>query len=341
MALPENNASEHLAKFQQGLPTATPNRLSSKKRKFEFKAPGRRNSLNVTNGPPGGVTLHKAIAEDVARQSWPPSSQSVAISNVCKQRTMPAIRTRPAVKKVKTNCSQHSMTAYFQRQLLGGSTAATSSHPVGSTSDKKIACVIPMRPLEDNVQQKSSTTADHRQIRTPSKSPVTNIFDIDMGGIDDDDDFDFTSTLQYLQPHSQKTHPKFGLKINIKKTEVLYQHNSTRTRGGFMVDGNKLNSVPEFTHLGSTISSDGRIDAEIQRRMAKASASFGRLRQRLWNNHHVSRGSKARSTVNCAIHLTIRSRGLDSVQTTGEKAACLHDATSAFDHEANLEGQSD
>ncbi|KAI0217907.1 putative aarF domain-containing protein kinase 5 [Lamellibrachia satsuma] len=82
---------------------------------------------------------------------------------------------------------------------------------------------------------------------------------------------------------------KFGLKINIKKTEVLYQPNSTRTREeDIMVDGNKLNSVPEFTYLGSTISSDGRIDAEIQRRMAKASASFGRLRQRLWNNHHVS-----------------------------------------------------
>ena len=82
---------------------------------------------------------------------------------------------------------------------------------------------------------------------------------------------------------------KFGLKINIKKTEVLYQPNSTRTREeDIMVDGNKLNSLPEFTYLGSTISSDGRIGAEIQRRMAKASASFGRLRQRLWNNHHVS-----------------------------------------------------
>ena len=49
-----------------------------------------------------------------------------------------------------------------------------------------------------------------------------------------------------------------------------------------MVDGNKLN------YLGSTISSDGCIDDEIQRRMAKTSASFSRLRQRLWNNHHVS-----------------------------------------------------
>ena len=54
---------------------------------------------------------------------------------------------------------------------------------------------------------------------------------------------------------------KFGLKINIKKTEVLYQPNSTRTREEhIMVDGNKLNSVLEFTYLGSTISSDGRID---------------------------------------------------------------------------------
>ena len=32
---------------------------------------------------------------------------------------------------------------------------------------------------------------------------------------------------------------------------------------------------------------------------------------------------------------------MDSVHMTGEKAACLHDATSAFDHEDNLDGQSD
>ena len=72
---------------------------------------------------------------------------------------------------------------------------------------------------------------------------------------------------------------KFGLKINIKKTEVLYQPNSTRTREeDIMVDENKLNSLLEFTYLGSTISSNGCIDDEIQRRMAKAGTPFGRLR---------------------------------------------------------------
>ena len=79
---------------------------------------------------------------------------------------------------------------------------------------------------------------------------------------------------------------KFGLKTNIKKTEVLYQPNSTRTREeDIMVDGNNLNSALEFTYLGSTISSN---DDEIHRRVAKASTYFGRLRQRLWNNHHLS-----------------------------------------------------
>ena len=80
-----------------------------------------------------------------------------------------------------------------------------------------------------------------------------------------------------------------ALTINIKKTEVLYQPNSTKTREeDIMLDGNKLNSILEFTYLGSTTSSNGCIDDEIQRRMAKASASFGRLCQILWNNHHVS-----------------------------------------------------
>ena len=37
---------------------------------------------------------------------------------------------------------------------------------------------------------------------------------------------------------------KFGLKINMKKTEVLYKPNSTRTREeDIMVDGNKCSGI--------------------------------------------------------------------------------------------------
>ena len=91
---------------------------------------------------------------------------------------------------------------------------------------------------------------------------------------------------------------KFGIKINIQKTEVMFQPNSTMTmEEGINVDETTLNHVKEFTHLGSIIASDGHIGAELQKRMSKASMSFGRLRERLWNNHNVSIRVKGKSTV--------------------------------------------
>ena len=61
---------------------------------------------------------------------------------------------------------------------------------------------------------------------------------------------------------------KFGLQINIKKTEVLFQPCSNhRDEKEILVDGTALNQVDSFTYLGSTISKDGRIDAELVKRM--------------------------------------------------------------------------
>ena len=129
---------------------------------------------------------------------------------------------------------------------------------------------------------------------------------------------------------------KFGLKINIKKIEVLYQPNSTRTREeDIMDDGNKLNSVLEFTYLGS-------IDDEIQRRMAKASASFGRLRQRLWNNHHVS--MRVKGKIYRAIVLSTLLYGAEAWTVYRRQVKKLHAfmiPPSAFNHKDNLDGQSD
>ena len=53
---------------------------------------------------------------------------------------------------------------------------------------------------------------------------------------------------------------KFGLKINIKKTEVMFQPNSTMTmEEDINVDETTLTHVKEFTYLGSIIASDGHI----------------------------------------------------------------------------------
>ena len=54
------------------------------------------------------------------------------------------------------------------------------------------------------------------------------------------------------------------------------------------VDKTTINHVKESTYLGSIIARDGHIEAELHKRMSKASMLFGRLRERLLNNHNVS-----------------------------------------------------
>ena len=69
---------------------------------------------------------------------------------------------------------------------------------------------------------------------------------------------------------------KISLKINIKKTEVMFQPNSTMTMEEDINEGETtLNPVNEFTYLGSIIASDGPIEAELQKRMSKASCHSG------------------------------------------------------------------
>ena len=122
---------------------------------------------------------------------------------------------------------------------------------------------------------------------------------------------------------------KFGLQINIKKTEVLFQPGTDhREEEEILVDGAALNQVDDFTYLGSTISKDGRIDSELVKRMSKASSAFGRLRSRLWNNHHVS--TRVKCKIYRAIVLSTLLYGcgkLDSLQKSSKETSRVHDET--------------
>ena len=63
---------------------------------------------------------------------------------------------------------------------------------------------------------------------------------------------------------------KFGLKINIKNTEVMFQPKSTMAmEEDINVDETTINPVEEFSYLGSIIASHGHIEAELQKRMSK------------------------------------------------------------------------
>ena len=71
----------------------------------------------------------------------------------------------------------------------------------------------------------------------------------------------------------------FGLTISTEKIEVLHQPAPGKpyVEPNITVNGQRVNAVNRFTYLGSTMSQNATIDDEVNVRIAKASATFGRL----------------------------------------------------------------
>ena len=92
----------------------------------------------------------------------------------------------------------------------------------------------------------------------------------------------------------------FGLRINTTKTVVMHvgQHNADNIET--RVNGVILEQAREFIYLGSVISDDGSLDAEINRRLGAAAAAFGRLRIRALTNRDLSLHTRV-SVYNAAV----------------------------------------
>uniref|UniRef100_A0A8C7Z6H7 Reverse transcriptase domain-containing protein n=1 Tax=Oryzias sinensis TaxID=183150 RepID=A0A8C7Z6H7_9TELE len=86
----------------------------------------------------------------------------------------------------------------------------------------------------------------------------------------------------------------FGLTISTMKTEVMYQPAPRKpyVEPNIYVNGQRLNTVKKFTYLGSSLSHSVVIDDEINARIAKASATFGRLQSNVWNRRGISLATK-------------------------------------------------
>ena len=100
--------------------------------------------------------------------------------------------------------------------------------------------------------------------------------------------------LQSLTDALSTATKKFGLTISIKKTEVMYQpaRGSDSNPPLITIDGNALKNVDKFTYLGSCLSSANSLDDELSSRLAKASSSFGRLTDRVWNERGLKLETK-------------------------------------------------
>ncbi|KAJ3582234.1 hypothetical protein NHX12_015722 [Muraenolepis orangiensis] len=80
-----------------------------------------------------------------------------------------------------------------------------------------------------------------------------------------------------------------GLTVNTIKTEVVCQWSADipSTPPAFTAAGEQLSVVPSFRYLGSILSEDNTIDNEVQNRIKQASAAFGRLRRRVFQNKNL------------------------------------------------------
>ena len=82
----------------------------------------------------------------------------------------------------------------------------------------------------------------------------------------------------------------FGLTISTAKTEVLHQPapGTEYVPPKITCNGKLLPTTEAFIYLGSTLSQQATIDKEVARRLAKASVSFGSLREKVWNKSGIT-----------------------------------------------------
>lgn len=86
------------------------------------------------------------------------------------------------------------------------------------------------------------------------------------------------------------TSSRFGLKINLQKTEIMAS--TTEDLPEFFIDDVSLEYNSRFKYLGSFLSQDANLDLEIDSRISTAARAFSALRKRVWQNHDLQLQTK-------------------------------------------------
>ena len=92
---------------------------------------------------------------------------------------------------------------------------------------------------------------------------------------------------------------QFGLTISLKTINISAQDVSTAP--SITIDNVKLDTVDEFTYLGSTISNNLSLDIELDRRLGKSNTIMARLTKRVWENTALTLHTKIRVYQACVL----------------------------------------
>ena len=99
----------------------------------------------------------------------------------------------------------------------------------------------------------------------------------------------------------------FGMTVSITKTKfmVVGSGMSDEEKLPITVDGGQIEWVSEFPYLGSLIADSGRIDVEVEKRIASASKAFGALRQAVFKDAHLSVNTKRQVYKACVLSVLL------------------------------------
>ena len=105
--------------------------------------------------------------------------------------------------------------------------------------------------------------------------------------------------LQRLMDRFSHACKEFGLTISIKKTNVMGQN--VPSPPAISIDNEVLEVTDHFTYLGSTITSNLSLDAELDKRIAKAAAVMAQLSKRVWTNKQLTLNTKLKVYQACVL----------------------------------------
>ena len=112
------------------------------------------------------------------------------------------------------------------------------------------------------------------------------------------DDADFLAhtqaDMQHIMDRFSQACTSFGLKISLKKTKVMFTPapGTPYIEPNITVNGTRLDVVDIFVYLGSTISRDGSLEAELLSRISKSAIAFGKLEKRVWADRDITINTK-------------------------------------------------
>ena len=139
---------------------------------------------------------------------------------------------------------------------------------------------------------------DLRRLKAKTKTLIDFIREVQY--VDDIVIFsDSALGLQSLLTAYNNMAKRMGLSINIKKTETM----SIGPKGQFFIDGMPITSINCFKYLGSIVTSDCSVNAELITRIQAVSCAYGRLRERVFDSHDLTLLTKLKVCVQCFMPL--------------------------------------